>query len=143
VTWVRPDRSFKGRRLTAEVIPWAVRWDLMFPIGHRDLELMLRDRGVEIAHTTLFRWIQAYAPEIEKRLCPQLRPAENWWRVEETYVKGKGRWAYPYRAVDSRGQAIDFLPSAKRDAEAAERFLRKALNQPRIRARTPLWPRLC
>ena len=64
---------FKGRQFTADVILWAVRWYLMFPISYRDLELMLRDRGVEVAHTTLFRWIQAYAPEIEKRIRPHLR----------------------------------------------------------------------
>ena len=127
---VKPDQSFKGRQFTAEVILWAVGWYLMFPISYRDLELMLADRGVEIAHTTLFRWIQAYAPEIEKRIRPHLRPSNGSWRVDETYVRVKGRWKYLYRAVDSRGQTIDFLLSAKRDAEAAKRFFRKALGQP-------------
>ena len=121
---------FKGRQFTAEVILWAVRWYLMFPISHRDLELMLADRGVEAAHTTLFRWIQAYAPEIERRIRPHLRPSDGSWRVDETYVKVKGRWMYLYRAVDSGGRTIDFLLSAKRDAEAAKRFFRKALGQP-------------
>jgi transposase, IS6 family len=127
---VRQDQSFKGRQFTAEVILWAVRWYLMFPISYRDLELMLADRGVEIAHTTLFRWIQAYAPELEKRIRPQLRQSNGSWRVDETYVKVKGRWMYLYRAVDSCGQTIDFLLSAKRDAAAAKRFFRKALGQP-------------
>ena len=67
------DRDFKGRQFTAEVILWAVRWYLMFPISYRDLELMLQDRGVEVDHTTLFRWIQASAPELEKRIRPHLR----------------------------------------------------------------------
>ena len=124
------DKDFKGRQFTAEVILWAVRWYLTFPISYRDLELMLRGRGVEVAHTTLFRWVQAYAPEIEKRIRPHLRPSNGSWRVDERYVKVKGRWMYLYRAVDSRGQAIDFLLSAKRDAEAAKRFFRKALTQP-------------
>ena len=127
---VRPDQSFKGRQFTAEVILWAVRWYLMFPISYRDLELMLADRGVNVDHTTVFRWIQAYAPEIEKRIRPHLRPSNGSWRVDETYVRVKGRWMYLYRAVDSRGQTIDFLLSAKRDAEAAKRFFRKALGQP-------------
>ena len=127
---VRPDQSFKGRQFTAEVILWAVRWYLMFPISYRDLELMLADRGVEVDHTTIFRWIQAYAPEMEKRIRPHLRSSNGSWRVDETYVKVKGRWTYLYRAVDSRGQTIDFLLSAKRDAEAAKRFFRKALGQP-------------
>jgi len=127
---VRQDQSFKGRQFTAEVILWAVRWYLMFPISYRDLELMLLDRGVEVDHTTIFRWIQAYAAELEKRIRPHLRLSNGSWRVDETYVKVKGRWTYLYRAVDSRGQTIDFLLSARRDAEAAKRFFRKALAQP-------------
>ena len=102
----------------------------MFPISYRDLELMLADRGVTVDHTTIYRWIQAYAPEIEKRIRPHLRSSNGSWRVDETYVKVKGRWTYLYRAVDSHGQTIDFLLSAKRDAEAAKRFFRKALGQP-------------
>ena len=124
------DQSFKGRQFTAEVILWAVRWYLMFPISYRDLELMLLDRGVEVDHTTIFRWIQAYAAELEKRIRPHLRMSNGSWRVDETYVRVKGRWTYLYRAVDSRGQTIDFLLSAKRDAAAAKRFFRKALAQP-------------
>jgi transposase, IS6 family len=123
-------QAFKGRQFTAEVILWAVRWYLMFPISYRDLALMLQDRGVAVDHTTIFRWIQAYAVELEKRIRPHLRPTNGSWRVDETYVKVKGRWTYLYRAVDSRGQTIDFLLSAKRDAEAAKRFFRKALGQP-------------
>jgi IS6 family transposase len=102
----------------------------MFPISYRDLELMPLDRGVEADHTTIFRWIQAYTVELEKRLRPHLRMSNGSWRVDEIYVKVKGRWTYLYRAVDSRGQIIDFLLSAKRDAEAAKRFFRKALAQP-------------
>ena len=102
----------------------------MFPISYRDLELMLQDRGVTIAHTTIFRWIQAYAPELEKRIRPHLHPSNGSWRVDETYVMVKGRWTYLYRAVDSRGQTIDFLLSARRDTAAAKRFFRKALGQP-------------
>jgi transposase, IS6 family len=83
-----------------------------------------------VDHTTIFRWIQAYAVELEKRIRPHLRMSNGSWRVDETYVKVKGRWMYLYRAVDSRGQTIDFLLSAKRDAEAAKRFFRKALAQP-------------
>ena len=102
----------------------------MFPVSYRDLELMLADRGVTVDHTTIFRWIQAYAEDLEKRIRPHLQPSNGSWRVDETYIKVKGRWAYLYRAVDSRGQTIDFLLSAKRDAAAAKRFFRKALGQP-------------
>src|SRR4051794_13532401 len=127
-------KAFKGRQFTAEVILWAVRWYLMFPISYRDLELMLQDRGVAVDRTTLFRWIQAYAPELEKRIRPHLHRSNGSWRGGGKYVKVKGRWTYLYRAVDSRGQTIDFLIdfllSAKRDAAAAKRFFRKALGQP-------------
>ena len=99
----------------------AVRWHLMFPISYRDLALMLLDRGVSVVHTTIFRWIQAYARELEKRVRPHLRTSIGSWRVDETYVKVEGRWTYLHRAVDSRGQTIDFLLSVKRDAEAAKR----------------------
>ena len=114
---------FKGRQFTAEVILWAVRWYLMFPVSYRDLELMLLDRGVEVDHTTIFRWIQAYATELEKRTRPHLRMSNGSWRVDETYIRVKGRWTYLYRAVDSRGQTIDFLLSARRDTAAAKRSL--------------------
>ena len=90
------DRSweFKGRQFAAEVILWAVRWYLMFPISYRDLGLMLLDRGVEFDHSTIFRWVQAYAAELEKRIRPHLRLSNGSWRVDETYVRVKGRWAY-------------------------------------------------
>ena len=77
--------------------------------------------GPRRSHSTIFRWIQAYSAELEKRIRPHLRVSNGSWRVDETYVKVKGRWLYLYRAVDSRGQTIDFLLSAKRDAEAAKR----------------------
>jgi transposase, IS6 family len=121
--------GFKGRQFTAEVILWAVRWYLMFPVSYCDLELMLLDRGVEVDHTTIFRWIQAYATELEKRIRPHLRTSNGSWRVDETYIRVKGRWTYLYRAVDSRGQTIDFLLSARRDTAAAKRFFRKAIAQ--------------
>jgi transposase, IS6 family len=120
---------FRGRQFTAEVILWAVRWYLQFPISYRDLERMLSDRGVQVDHTTLFRWIQAYAPELDKRIRPHLRTTNGSWRVDETYIRVKGEWVYLYRAVDGAGQTIDFLLSPKRDAAAARRFFRKALKQ--------------
>ncbi len=121
---------FKGRHFTSEVILWALRWYLAFPISYRDLALMLSDRGVAVDHTTLFRWVQAYAAKLERRIRPNLRPCTGSWRVDETYIKVKGVWTYLYRAVDSLGQTIDLLLSARRDAAAARRFFRQALAQP-------------
>jgi transposase-like protein len=120
----------KGRQFTAETILWAVRWYLQFPISYRDLERMFSDRGIQVDHTTVFRWIQAYAPELDKRIRPHLHMTKGSWRVDETYIRVKGKWVYLYRAVDASGQTIDFLLSANRDAAAAKRFFRKALRQP-------------
>ncbi len=83
-------KGFKGQQFTSEIILWAVRWYLMFPVRYRDLELMLQDRGIVVDHTTIFRWIQAYAAELEKRIRPHLRLTNGSWRVDETYIKE--RW---------------------------------------------------
>ena len=112
------------------MILWALRWYLAFPISCRDLAAMLADRGVEVDHTTLFRWVQAYAPALERRIRRHLQPCNGSWRVDETYIRVKGTWTYLYRAVDSLGQTIDFLLSIRRDTAAAQHFFRKALRQP-------------
>ncbi len=124
------DGVFKGRHFTSEVILWALRWYLAFPISFRDLAAMLSDRGISFDHTTLFRWVQAYAAQLEQRVRHHLRPCTGSWRVDETYIKVKGVWTYLYRAVDSLGQTIDFLLSAQRDAASAQWFFRKAPAQP-------------
>ncbi len=93
---------------------------------------MLSYRGVEVDHTTLFRWVQAYASKLEQRVRRHLRLCTGSRRVDETYIKVKGVWTYLYRAVDSLGQTIDFRLSASRDADAAKRFFRKALAQPHV-----------
>ncbi len=86
------------------------------------------ERGVEVDHSTLNRWVLKYAPELDKRIRPHLKQTNDSWRVDETYIKVKKQWKYLYRAVDSQGNTLDFLLSAKRDARAADRFLRKTLS---------------
>ena len=86
------------------------------------------ERGVKVDHTTIYRWVQTYSPELDKRCRRHLKPTNNSWRVDETYIKVKGVWKYLYRAVDSEGNTLDFMLSAKRDAKAAKRFLKKVLN---------------
>lgn len=88
----------------------------------------MQERGIKVDHSTLNRWVLKYAPELDKRIRPHLKQTNDSWRVDETYIKVKGQWKYLYRAVDSDGNTLDFLLSAKRDASAAERFLRKTLN---------------
>jgi transposase, IS6 family len=124
---VSKSSSFKWRHYNAEIILLCVRWYLRYALSYRDLEEMMRERGLSLDHTTIYRWVQRYAPELEKRCRPHLRPATDSYRVDETYIKIKGRWSYLYRAVDSTGQTIDFLLSAKRDARAAKRFFRRML----------------
>jgi IS6 family transposase len=126
-------RAFRGFRFPAEVILWAVRWYLRFPISYRDLEHMLADRGVQVDHVSLHRWVQRFAPELEKRLRRHLRPCRGPWHVDETFVRVGGSWRYLYRAVDGTGQTIDFLLSAKRDKKAAKRFFRRALSRENTR----------
>ena len=96
-------------------------------------ERMLADRGVEVDHTTMYRWVQRFAPELEKRTRRHLRPCRGPWHVDETYLRVDGEWRYLYRAVDGTGQTIDFLLSAKRDKQAAKRFFRKALGRDNTR----------
>ena len=122
---------FKWRHHQSEIILLCVRWYLRYSLSYRDLEEMMNERGLLGDHTTIYRWVQAYAPELEKRCRPHLRPTNDSYRVDETYVKIKGQWYYLYRAVNSTGQTIDFMLSAKRDARAAKRFFRKMLNAPK------------
>jgi transposase, IS6 family len=118
---------FKWRQFEPEMILLAVGWYLRFSLSYRDVEELLAERGLLVDHVTVWRWVQRYAPEIQRRLRPRLRPTNDSWRVDETYIRVKGKWVDLYRAVDSSGATIDFLLSAKRDAAAAERFLAKAL----------------
>ena len=85
------------------------------------MEELLAERGVHADHVTVWRWVQRYAPELQQRLRRHLKPTSDSWRVDETYIRIKGKWRYLYRAVDSTGATLDFLLSAKRDAAAAER----------------------
>jgi len=95
---------------------------LRYALSYRDLEEMMRERGLHIDHTTIYRWVQQYAPELERRCRLHLKATNDSWRIDETYVKVKKVWMYLYRAVDSQGNTLEFLLSPRRDAEAAKRF---------------------
>jgi transposase-like protein len=120
-------QPFKWRHFEAEIILVCVRWYLRYALSYRNLEELMGERGLSVDHTTIYRWVQRYAPELEKRCRPHLRRTTDSWRVDETYVKVKGEWMYLYRAVDSQGNTLEFLLSATRDAQAAKRFFAKAL----------------
>jgi transposase, IS6 family len=99
-------------------------------LRYRDLEEMMAERGLSVDHTTIYRWVQRYVPELEKRCRPHLKATHDSWRVDETYVKVKKVWMYLYRAVDSQGNTLEFRLSPTRDAEAAKRFFSKTLAAP-------------
>ena len=121
---------FRGRHFEAEIILLCVRWYLRFGLSFRNLEEMMAERNLSVDHVTIWRWVQRYAPELNRRCRPELRPTNRSWRVDETYLRVAGKWTYLYRAVDSTGATIDFLLSARRDTNAAKRFLQKALCSP-------------
>ena len=124
---ITPMNPFKGRHYSGEVILLAVRWYLRYPLAYEHVAEMLAERGLKVDASCIWRWVQAYAPEINKRCRPHLRPANKSYRIDETYIRIKGRDRYLYRAVDSTGQTIDFLLTARRDAAAAKRFLLNAM----------------
>ncbi len=121
---------FKWRHFEADIILLCVRWYLRYALSYRDLEEMMAERGLTVDHTTIYRWVQHYAPELDKRCRPHLKATTDSWRVDETYINIKKTWTYLYRAVDSQGNTLEFLLSPTRDAEAAKRFFLKALQHP-------------
>jgi putative transposase len=119
--------NFKGSQFEREIIMWAVRWYVAYPLSYRQLEEMMGERGVAVDHSTLNRWVIKYAPDFEKVFRSRQRPVGRSWRLDETYVKIKGKAAYLYRAVDKDGHTIDFLLTPTRARDAAEAFLHKAI----------------
>jgi transposase-like protein len=128
-----PKSAFVGFRFPAEVIVVAVRWYLRYGLSYRDVEELLVERGIEVDHVTVFRWVQRFTPLLvdAARFCRH-SPGDRWF-VDETYIKINGVWRYVYRAVDQYGQVIDVLVSARRDAQAARRFFQRALSTLKVR----------
>jgi transposase-like protein len=121
--------SFKGAHFPPEVILMGVRWYLAYPLSTRHVEELMEERGVEVDHSTINRWVIKYSPQLEEAFHRRKRPVWVSWRMDETYIKVKGQWRYLYRAVDKHGQTIDFLLTEHRDTEAALRFLKKAIRR--------------
>ncbi len=90
----RRPKMFKYRRFEPEIILLCLRWYLRYSLSYRDLEEMMVERGLSVDHTTIYRWVQCYAPILEKRCRAKLKPTNDSWRVDETYVKVKGEWLY-------------------------------------------------
>src|SRR5436190_5594167 len=114
--------AFTGFRFPTEIIVLAVRWYLRFGLSYRDLEELLTERGIEVDHVTVFRWVQRFTPFLADAARPCRHAVGDRWFVDETYVKVARRWRYVYRAIDQYGQIIDVYVSARRDIRAARRF---------------------
>ena len=134
---MNPKEPFKWRHFQKEIILLNVRWYLKYPLSYRNLEEMMKERGLKLDHSTIGRWVLTYSPEIDRRTRRHLKLTNDSWKVDETYIKVNGKWKYLYRAVDSDGNTLDFMLNAKRDKKAAKRFFKKVLKarhnrQPRV-----------
>jgi transposase, IS6 family len=128
---------FKWKHFESEIILLCVRWYLKYPLSYRMVEEIMAERGLDVKHTTIMRWVHQYSPIIEERVRKHLKRTNDSWRMDETYIKIKGKEAYLYRAVDSEGNTIDFYVSKNRDKKSAKKFFEKALRaihnkQPRV-----------
>jgi transposase-like protein len=118
---------FKWRHFEPKIILLCVRWYCRYQLSYRDVEEMMRERGLGVDHSTVFRWVQRYAPEINKRIRQHLKMSGTSYRLDETYIKVGKSCKHLYRAVDKEGQTIEFMLSAKRDTSAAKRFFKKLM----------------
>jgi len=121
--------SFKGAHFPPDVILMGVRWYVAYPLSTRHVEELMEERGVEVDHSTINRWVIKYSPQLEEAFHRHKRPVWVSWRMDETSIKVKGEWRSLYRAVDKQGQTIDFLLTEQRDEHAAKRFLTKAIRR--------------
>jgi putative transposase len=121
--------SFKGAHFPKEVILTGVRWYVAYPLSTRQVEELMRERGIHVDHSTVNRWVIKYSPQLEAAFHRRKRPVWVSWRMDETYMQVRGEWRYLHRAVDKHGQTIDFWLTEHRDRDAALRFLTKAIRR--------------
>jgi transposase, IS6 family len=136
---VRPDpiarSAFAGFCFPPEVIVLSVRWYLRYGLSYRDVEELLAERGIEVDHVTIYRWVLRFTPLLTEAARPCRHAVGDRWQVDETYVKVAGQWRYVYRAIDQFGQVIDVLVSPGRDTAAARRFFERAIGTTRVTPR--------
>ena len=130
--YLPPKSAFAGFRFPPDVIVVAVRWYLQFNLSYRDIEELLVERGVDVDHVTVYRWVQRFTPLLMDAARFRRHSPGDRWFVDETYIKVNGVWRYVYRAVDQYGQVIDVLVSARRDANAVRRFFRRGLTRLKV-----------
>jgi IS6 family transposase len=124
---ITASNPFKWRHYRGDIILWCVRWSVRYPISLIYMAEMTAERGFATSPSCIWRWVQVFGPELDRRCRAHLRRTNRSWRLDETYINIKGRQRFLYRAVDSTGQTIDFLLTERRDAAAAKRFFRRAL----------------
>jgi IS6 family transposase len=127
-----PSSAFAGYRFPLEVISLAVRWYLRFGLSYRDVEELLGERGIEVDHVTIYRWVQRFAPEFAEAARARQHLVGDRWHVDETYLKVCGTWRYLFRAIDPFGQVIDVFLSPRRNREAARRLFAQAISRIRV-----------
>jgi transposase-like protein len=128
---------FKWKHAVGEVILWLVTWYSRYALSYQDLKEIAAERGFKLHRSTIYRWVQEYAPEIGKRIKPHLKFTCDSWKLDETYVKIKGKWHYLYRAIDKEGNTLDWMLSVNRNKQSAKRFFKKLFsnlhtNNPRV-----------
>jgi transposase-like protein len=130
---IAPCSAFAGFRCPSDVIVLAVRWYLRFGLSYRDVEELLAERGVEVDHVTVYRWVVRFTPLLADAARPCRHAVGDRWQVDETYVRVAGRWRYVYRAIDQAGQVVDVFVSPRRNIRAARRFFERAIGTTKIR----------
>jgi transposase-like protein len=138
--------AFAGFCFPPDVIVLAVRWYLRFGLSYRDVEELLAERGIEVDHVTVYRWVWRFAPLLAEAARPCRHAVGDRWQVDETYVKVAGQWRYVYRAIDQFGQVIDVFVASRRDLRAARRFFEQAIGATKrtpvevVTDRAPMYP---
>jgi transposase-like protein len=125
--------AFAGFCFPSDVIVLAVRWYLRYGLSYRDVEELLAERGIEVDHVTVYRWVQRFTPLLAEAARPCRHAVGDRWQVDETYVRVAGRWRYVYRAIDQFEQVIDVFVSVRRNARAARRFFEQAIGTTKVR----------
>ena len=123
---------FKWKQFAGEIILWLVRWYGRYALSYNDLKEISAERNLFIERSTICRWVHEYSPELERRVKPHLKKTSNSWKLDETYIKIKGKWHYLYRAIDKYGQTLDWMLSRYRNKQSAKRFFKKVLSNQHV-----------
>lgn len=123
-----PEAPFKWKHFQGDIILWLVRWYGRYALSYNDLKEIAAERNLFVDRSTIFRWVHEYSPELEKRVKHHLNKSNDSWKIDETYVKIKGKWHYLYRAIDKCGQTLDWMLSRYRNKKSAKRFFKKVLS---------------